>query len=913
MKRFHHQLLVICALVLMFALAASLSPAAYAEYPHRRGNRGLKADDEMTQQARLPESGNPVDSAENSGMPVDDETEGINASSNDKAEEITDPSEDEADSFPILADAVPDGPAASADEEQDPDAQYDNNLDDLDIEEILEANTYESVMGNHSAFTVKTVTNPDVTGYGTDGFYCGTDGYNYYEYETEAGTNATAAILITERNLYRLIRFADGDTGFYVEWDADPTRPGVTNDLAESCMSLDAEAFLREIMIDVEDSAEGTLRFTTADDTSALEQRLVELPEEWEDGIILRTYELDRKSLEIQALSEVLLTADDEEVPLLKQTVCYREEPSETLQMMLDKADCYEEGRFADPCEVTVIYDPGTEEELTCNVTIEKGDSVLPVFLDGYDLYMDEQQRYSYMGVGGSENMTIYAFSSTGSGMDPEFGPWSETEGTDPYSDDAMSLGEAIPGPYAATLDAAEPEALEEPAKTADEAQTFGPGSDEVSMRTPGAGSPAEDELRSVCGSDEMLFTPGSAGDDDEKSVSAPGAEEIPAFASGPADAADEKTVPLPWANMPGELLPVRSAGPAELAAEELETGIEPGAPADEELLSAVGPADLADAEDKTPDGGFAPETEEEEPGGPLTDGSDALPVGPVTDEDFSALMKDLYIANKLDLIFLNHKSVEYLCTYDFDAAQGYSGYTYETAGMAYYEDPDSAAYASDSAFYRLTMDERGTDLSYVFDFCNDYDPHLNAGYELVPETFEDWWDAEAESVTECYVEDGFLFLRTEMNEQKSREFLEDWLKADFDGEIVTTEIKADAESREVLRFAYHVEKNGEESTPVLFEVAYDQPMPRTARMLRAIAERDTDWTATITVVMNPGTKDEASQTMTVPVGSTVAYATDAEVHMFEDRNCTLPADNWDGKTSQTYYLMPVSGLSAKM
>ena len=289
------------------------------------------------------------------------------------------------------------------------------------------------------------------------------------------------------------------------------------------------------------------------------------------------------------------------------------------------------------------------------------------------------------------------------------------------------------------------------------------------------------------------------------------------------------------------------------------------------------------------------------------------MPVGPAAEEDFSALMRDLYFANKLDLIFLNHKSVEYLCTYDFEAAQGYTSYTYETPDMAYNEEADFAAYASNTAFYRLTMDERGTDLSYVFDFCNDYDPYLNAGYELVPENYEDWWDEEAESVLEYYEEDGILFLTTEKNEQKSREFVEDWLNADYDGEIVTAAITADAKSLEVLRYAYCVEKDGIASTPVVFEVNYDRPMPRTARMLCAFAERDTDWTTDITVVMNPGTKDEVSQTMTVPIGSTIACATDVEVQKFADRGCTVPAEDWDGNSSQTFYLMPVTGLSARM
>ena len=903
MKRFHHRLFVICALVLMFALAASLSPAAYAEYPHRRGNKGLKADKETTQQASLPQPADPADSPDDSFGHAEDEAERLAGPADDEKDGLTAPSE------PSLDEAV-----VPADEEPDPDAEYDNNLDDLDIEEILEANTYESVMKNHSAFTVKTVTHSGVTGYGRDGFYCGTNDYNYYEYATEAGTTATAAMMFTERNAYRLIRFADGDTGFYLDWDADPTRPGVSNDLGDSCMSLDAEAFLREILIDVEDSGKGTLVMTTADDTTALRQRLAELPEEWENGIILRTYELDSESLEIQYLAEVLLTADDEEIPLLEQTVGYRDEKPETLRMMLGKAGAYEEEQFTNPCEITVIYDPDTKEESVCRVTIERGDSVLPLFLDGYELYTDLQRKHPYMGVDGLGDMTIYAFPMTETEPVLEFGPWSEEEKEEPSPDEIeTSLPEGTKsGPGALPLDDEVRDSVPGAADSGEQDRMSGPGSGETPMPAPDAAGPADDELLCMCGCDMMFSAVDPESNDDGKRLSATSSEEMPGVASASVGPADEMNVLLPWANIPGELMSARASDPVSPAEEEAETGLKPESPGDEETISALGPAGTGDVGENGP-GGSQPEPVAEEPGEAPAEEESAVPVGPVAEEDFSALMRELYIANKLDLIFLNHKSVEYLCTYDFEAAQGYTGYTYETAGMAYYEDQDSAAYASDSAFYRLTMDERGTDLIYVFDFCNNYDPYLNAGYEIVPENYEDWWDAEAESVTEYYEEDGKLFLKIEMNEQKSREFVEDWLRADYDGEIVTTEITADADSREMFRFAYHVEKEGVLSIPVLFEVAYDQPMPRTAKMLRAVAERDTEWTASITVVMNPGAKDEVSQTMTVPVGSTIVYATDVEVLTFEDRNCTLPADSWDGKTSQTFYLMPVSGLSAKM
>ncbi len=871
MKRFHHQLLVLCALVLMFALAASLSPAAYAEYPHMRGNKGLKADREATQPAAAPAAETPVDIPDDHEIIAPDGPDCFTEPEAEKPDSIADPADDGPDGLMDPADTEQEDISALSEEEPDPDAGYDNNLDDLDIEEILRANTYENVMKNHSAFTVKTVTNPDIEGYGRDGFYCGTDRYNYYEYDTEAETNGIAAILVTEQNSYRLIRFADGETGFYVEWIADPMRADEMNKLAESCMSLDAEAFLREIIIDVQESGEGTLVITTADDTSALIQSAVQLPEDWENGIILRTYELDSETLEIRSLAEVLMTVEDEKIPLLVQTVGYQEEQQDSLQLMLEKAGSYEEGRFEDPCEISVIYDPGTEKESVCSITIEKGDSLIPVFLDGYELYENEAQEFLYMGVDGLDDMKIYAFPLTQDEPVPEPGPYSEDNAAE-FPVDSVQPEEAVPGQGS---------------------------DDEMPEPVLSPSTPADEELTDTVGPDEMfLFAAGPASPAEEAELS-PEPEEMMMFASGPAGLADEKVIADNEAEEPVGMLPASSAKSDDPAAEEKE--------------SDENPADPVDMEEIMPDGIVSPNPAASEPGEPFSAEEDFMPVGPAAEEDFSALMKDLYLANKLDLIFLNHKSVEYFCTYDFEAAQGYTGYTYETPGMAYSEDADFAAYATDTVFYRLTMDERGTDLSYVFDFCNDYDPYLNAGYELVPENYEDWWDEEAESVLEYYEEDGILFLTTEKNEQKSREFVEDWLKADYDGEIVTAEITADAKSLEVLRYAYCVEKDGIASTPVVFEVNYDRPMPRTARMLCAFAERDTDWTADITVVMNPGTKDEVSQTMTVPIGSTIACATDVEVHKFADRGCTVPAEDWDGNSSRTFYLMPVTGLSARM
>ena len=54
---------------------------------------------------------------------------------------------------------------------------------------------------------------------------------------------------------------------------------------------------------------------------------------------------------------------------------------------------------------------------------------------------------------------------------------------------------------------------------------------------------------------------------------------------------------------------------------------------------------------------------------------------------------------------------------------------------------------------------------------------------------------------------------------------------------------------------------------------------------------------------MNPGTDSETEQSMTVPIGSTVIYVSDAGMTLYEDAGCSIPAARWDHVSSQTFYL----------
>ena len=149
------------------------------------------------------------------------------------------------------------------------------------------------------------------------------------------------------------------------------------------------------------------------------------------------------------------------------------------------------------------------------------------------------------------------------------------------------------------------------------------------------------------------------------------------------------------------------------------------------------------------------------------------------------------------------------------------------------------------------------------------------------------------------------IHLLSVMTPEGSREILEDYLQMPYNGEIISAERIADAETCELHRFIFRMEKDGEITEPLIYEVAYDAAEPRACRNLRAFAERDAAQVATVRLVLNPGTESEEEQTMVVPIGSNVVYFAEEQMEMFEDPECTLPAQQWDKVSDHTYYMRP--------
>ena len=274
---------------------------------------------------------------------------------------------------------------------------------------------------------------------------------------------------------------------------------------------------------------------------------------------------------------------------------------------------------------------------------------------------------------------------------------------------------------------------------------------------------------------------------------------------------------------------------------------------------------------------------------------------------DYAEVSERVYEANKLDAIFGNHGSVQYCLTFDKDQRPDMPCFIYETPDMAYSEDRDAAFYADRAGFYQMWTDGAWSDLYYTFDFVNGFDPHLNAGYQIMPDSQEEWWNPAEETPVDAWAEGGSVYLKSVYSEAMSRAFIETWLPGAYTGQTVTVLAAADQQTYELTSLVYTLfDQDGQVvGTPLIYSIDYDLDEPRACRNLRACAERSSELTAELTIIMNPGTDDEVIETMTVPAGSTVIYVSDSGMSLYEDADCTVPASRWDKLSDMTWYLAP--------
>ena len=758
------------------------------------------------------------------------------------------------------------------------------------VEALGEANSYEALIRKYGGFAVETTSSPDADGESSYSFFYGTDNYNYYAYTPVMGEDSTLAKLITRADVYSLDQKADGRTEYTIAWDASPNAEENTYDLKATAMALDREALLDYEIDMVVDNGDGTLTVVLVENG----------PEIISDGT-----GTDEMPFEPTFEEPFVSEGPDEFFGWTEESyVPYDfEEDWDGAEEWEAEDDAWHEGDDTafetpvewDPDAYTWTDEPYTWEAYSGGYRGSQAPYEEP-FAAPYGWRNDYTYRWytdPYAPSSGWQtpadawdyrmdnwDITPDAWYDDGFGQDMEtFEPFEEapeweddgnwyddedfwTEGWDAEGQSVLTF--VVDARTLEIRSIRESAVLENGREVLCSDQT-------VSYTTPDSQTLNDMLVMSYHYENEDIVNPRTVtvvydyGTMDETLVSR----------------TVEKGDLLYTSFLPGYLLYSDTVG----------TPFE-GSDGQSDVTIFAYPYDKVWAEEERL---------------PFELPAAGEPVSDMTELDYDATNYEIYEANKLSRILENHSSVEYRLVFSGEDLPGCPDYVYETADMSYAESPTTAVYVGDGKYYELSDNAAGSNLYYVFDFSNDYDPFLNAGYEIVPEAYEDWWNPDEETAIRCYEENGEIHLISESSPEKSRSFVEDYLQLTYNGEAVTSEAIADAETGELIRFIYRMEKDGVVTQPLTYEVAYDQPVPRACRNLRAAAERDAEQVAVITLIANPGTAEEQVQTKTLPAGSNAVYVADEWMALYEDEACTVPAGQWDKMTDHTYYMIPVS------
>ena len=789
------------------------------------------------------------------------------------------------------------------------------------IEALAAANDYDALLARYGGFGVESFANSEYAGAESYSCFYGTADFDYYQLEAEDAGSTAEAFMFSDEEIFRLQAAEDGSTDFGLDWTAVPDWAEARYNLRDEAMALDADALRGYEIVSVTDNQDGTLTVVLGDATAAadaldpaLDPAFDPAPEAWndawdgewqydyvdpdavgEDGFLYgydddfypgtddfypgdaldywgdgpdRFYDDPDAWYNVPAEEENPADAwydntvswyDDHPYSSVADT---DGEPAVRMILTVDAATL--EIRKA---EHMLVRDDGSEELLMVQLmTVEPPEAAAyaelvarsAVYRDADGMPADPRTVTVIYDAGTMDELVCsrtvekgdYLFTSFIGG----YLLYADAEGSTPFvGSDGMSdvTIYAFPAETAADLPSEDEAAFPAEAEIDVEAEgeTYAVDSKEAFV-------PAEIEEQMPVIIEESMYE----SEPDEMPVDEMPVDEMPVDEM-PADE-------MPVDEMPADEMPVDEMPAEEMPAEELTL--------DEKLQMAL---------DSIPQ---------------------AMPEESDTALDFLAEYRAVYEANRLEALLMNHSSVEYQLVYDDAAdAAGWPDYVYETATMAYAESPASAVYVGDGKYYELAENDGGSELYYVFDFCNGYDPILNTGYEIVPETFEEWFNEAEETPLDCFVEDGELHLMAVSSENASRRFVESYLHRTYDGGTVITEAIADPDTHELSAFVFNLEKDGEISEPLTYLAAYDRPVPRACRNLRAAAERDADRVVTVSLVLNPGTPDEVAQTKVVPAGSNVVYIADEYMEMFEDPACTVPAGQWDKNSDHVYYMLP--------
>ncbi len=252
------------------------------------------------------------------------------------------------------------------------------------------------------------------------------------------------------------------------------------------------------------------------------------------------------------------------------------------------------------------------------------------------------------------------------------------------------------------------------------------------------------------------------------------------------------------------------------------------------------------------------------------------------------------------------HASVTLRCTHGAGAPD--TTLSFFTPDCVYTEyGAETAEYARGRLVYRADLAGEGAPC-----LCALLLPDPVPLSRLLPETWEAFHDAAHERVERAWIEAGEFHLLTVADAERSRSLTED-LGAEYGGGVLATELTADAYSGELISYERVLRQDGSRRVLERVCAAFDEAEPAAARVLCAAFERPAEKRMRVTLVADPGTGRERSESVSVPVNTEVRIGADASAVYFDDARASC-LSHWDRMHDRTFYLFtaPSPELSAR-
>lgn len=276
----------------------------------------------------------------------------------------------------------------------------------ITIDDLIAANTREALLGKYDVVRVKMTVDGVDEG---DRYYTKDDYYDdIARMETEDPDIYFMKYLNQHGESYRYIYDADGNEQLTYEWYAMSGEEAAAEkwDASSAEIIISSEATKLEEITSVADNGDGTLTITTELGLDGLQMAVGAVDEDWEKSQIV--YVVDAETLEIQSSDETICLTDGSAGMTSHMEMETNVKEPEAMRQMIDEAAKLQKDTPENPRKITVIYDPGAEEEYEISLTIDRAYRVMPYIRNDYQMYLDPDGKEPYEGGDGVSDITMY-------------------------------------------------------------------------------------------------------------------------------------------------------------------------------------------------------------------------------------------------------------------------------------------------------------------------------------------------------------------------------------------------------------------------------------------------------------------------------------------------------------------------